>query len=145
MALDRGKRIILGNEYAESPFMDVPAIRQDDLEMRVAEKFLYGEHKIPGYFFSVVVEGQEAGTFVALLEDNLDRVREARNVGIELDRNFLGRELPTKTVELMAPTLKKHGVKSLIIAFDKENKSIRRACDNLGAKYRDTIKDENGN
>ena len=32
-----------------------------------------------------------------------------------------------------------------MITFDKENKSIRRACDNLGAKYRDTIKGEKGN
>jgi predicted acetyltransferase len=121
------------------PFKRVPLIRGEDLELRLVDKYLYSEARVPCYEFSISVGGKEAGTFHVRIETDFEKVREVGNVGAEVKRKFHGHDLPARATRAVLPLLRKHGVRSILITQDKGKRATRRACDHLGASYKDTI------
>ena len=132
-------RTSLGIDYLEAPFMAVPGVRGDVVALRLTDKFLYSEERIPGYEFEILVAGQSAGTCTALIETDAEKLRAEGHVGAEIDRAFHGRDLPAKIVRAMVPVFQKHGMTSIMITCDEDSGAIHNACEQLHARYLDTI------
>lgn len=132
-------RTSVGIDCLASPFMAAPGVRGDVVALRLTDKFLYSDERIPGYEFEILVAGQSAGTCTALIETDAEKLRAEGHVGVEIDRAFHGRDLPAKTVRAMAPIFQLHGMTSIMITCDVDSGAIHSACEQLNARYLDTI------
>lgn len=133
-------RTSVGIDCLDSPFIAVPGVRGDVVALRLTDKFLYSNERIPGYEFEILVAGQSAGTCTALIETDAEKLRAEGHVGVEIDRAFHGRDLPSKTVRAIAPVFQLHGMSSIMITCDEDNGAIHKACEQLNARYLDTIR-----
>ena len=139
MALSANMIARLGVDDLTPPFRRVSVIRDEDLELRLADKYLHSEARVPCYQFSMFVGGEEAGTFHVRIAEDFEEVREVGNVGIEANRKFYGHDLPTRATKAVLPLFRKHGIRSILITQDKGKRAIRRSCDQLGACHKDVI------
>jgi predicted acetyltransferase len=121
------------------PFKRVSVIRGEDLELRLVDKYLHSEARVPCYEFVLSVGGKEAGTFHVRIESDFEKVRDVGNVGAEINRKFHGQDLPARATRAVLPFFRKHGIRSILITQDKGKRATRRACGQLGARYKDTI------
>ena len=85
------------------------------------------------------VDGEEAGKFSVRVEREFENLRDVGNVGIEVARKFHGRDLPSRATEAILPFLREHGIRSILITADSRKAAIQRACQQLSARYLDTI------
>jgi hypothetical protein len=136
---NRPGRVSLGADSLTPPFKPVSTIPGEGLELKLTDKFLYSNERIPGYEFLILVGGEEAGKFTALIEGDVEKVRDEGNVGIEINRKFYGRDLPASVVKALSPFFQEHGLTSILITCDKDSGAIHKACERLGAQYLDTV------
>ena len=129
----------LGAADLTPPFKNVSVIRDGELELRLADKYFSAESRVPCYEFSISVGGEEVGTYHVRVENDFEKVRQVGNVGIEINRKFPGEDLPARATTAILPLLREHGVNSILITQDKGKRATRRACELLGARYKDTI------
>jgi predicted acetyltransferase len=129
----------LGVDELSPPFKDVSVISGEGLQLRLVDKYYYSDAQVPCYEFLMVVDGQEAGTFCVRIETDFEKVREVGNVGIEANRRFYGHDLPSRATSALLPFFKEHGIHSILITGRKGKGAISRACEQLTARYLDTI------
>ena len=136
---DRNLAFSLGVNDLSPPFRRVSEIRGGDLKLCLTDKCYYSEARVPCYEFAMRVGDEDAGTYSVLIETDFEKVREAGNVAIEARRKFYGHDLPLRATKAVLPFLRKHGMRSILITCDAGKRAVRNTCEQLGARYLDTI------
>ena len=95
------------------------------------------------FLFKISVDGKDAGEFTILDESNLDKIAYQGNIGAEVYPPFNGNRLAEKVLYMLLPFCKERGLSELLITTDPDNEAIIKTCDNLSAKYLDTLKGDN--
>jgi hypothetical protein len=135
-----GPRMVVENQT----FKDFARIVGDGFELELANTFVLKKDNILGYEFSIKIAGEDAGTCSVIIESDFEKIAEFGNFGITVNPKFLGIKLPSKTAKACYIIFKGLGQNKLFLTHDEDNQSIERACLELGAKYLETLKFEDG-
>lgn len=94
---------------------------------------------VPAYRFHVVVNDVIAGTISLRVGMNERLVRYAGHVGFSVMPEFRGRRLAGRSVGLLLPLAKRHGLQPLWLSCNPDNQGSRRVMAWLGATYVETV------
>jgi predicted acetyltransferase len=88
-------------------------------------------HKVPTLFFQIVRvdSGQRVGEINLRLESNRHIERYAGHVGFTIDPAHRGHQYAARTMRLLMPRAREHGLNPLWLTCDPENLASRRSCE----------------
>jgi predicted acetyltransferase len=124
-------------------FLELERLQAGDLELLV--RFLFPGDPIrgwaPAYAFEMFLEGvpDPVGSIDLRLGEGPDVQRHFGNVGYEVFRDYRGRRLAARSLELLLPLARRHGFSELWITCDPDNLASRRTCEIVGAVYVDEV------
>jgi len=134
----------LGMYELAAPFMHVPLINGDGIELRLSDKYYYSGEKVPCYEYFIFVDGTKAGILDVRIESDFVKIREVGNIGVEVNFEYGGKSLPSRATKAVLSFIREHGMNKILITCDKGSKAINKACEELMAQYLDTIQTLDG-
>lgn len=121
--------------------MDPGPLADGDLRLELAEFGPHPIHHAPAYFFHMVAEEdrRNAGTINLRLgwDDNLTLY--AGHIGYGVDEAYRGRRFAARSVRLLIPLARQHGMTELWITCNPENTASCRSCEIAGAEFVETV------
>ena len=124
-------------------FFDPGVLQDGDLSLKLIETRPADIAKgwAPTYFFNMVntETGETAGQIRLRVGDNELIQLYAGNVGYEVAPQYRGHRFAARSLRLLFPIARQHGLKDLCITCDPENIPSRRTCEIAGAVLVDII------
>jgi len=120
---------------AEFHFLDPGVLADNELALVCVEKQQADPIKkyVPAYAFEMRLGGVVAGS-VHLRIGFTDALYYGGHIGYEVYEAFRGHSYAARSCRLLAPLLKRHGYKQVLVNNDPENWASRRTCEKIGAK-----------
>jgi tagatose 1,6-diphosphate aldolase len=118
-------------------FLDPGELREDELELVlvVRQPEVPPRGWVPGYVFEMRIDGQRVGAihFRAGTTEILERY--SGHIGYGVDPPFRGRRLASRSLRLLLPFIRRHGLATLWITCNPDNLASRRTCELVGAAF----------
>jgi len=116
-------------------FIDVPELTDGEIELIcIAKKPAIPEKKwVPAYEFEIRTNGCCAGE-INLRIGYTDSLYYGGQIGYAVDEQYRGHGYAAKACRLLAPVIREHGMKKVLITNEHTNIASRRTCEKLGAK-----------
>lgn len=145
MTQQAGPRLII-TEAQEIYFKEVSTIQGDGFVLQLSNRYLYSDHKIPGYEFEIQIDDTVVGTCELLMESDFSKIEDVGNYGVNItNRHYFGLKLPSRVATACLALFKSHGVNQILITYDHDHNASAKTCEELGASYLDTFQSPNGN
>lgn len=121
----------------EFTFLDPGKLIDNDLELVLTRKTPANKEK--GYFPAYEFEIRNRKTGIKMGGIHLrigynENIKYGGNVGYGVDENYRGQRYAARSLKLLFPLAKKHGLKTLWITCNPENIPSRRTCEIAGGK-----------
>jgi RimJ/RimL family protein N-acetyltransferase len=116
-------------------FIDFNEMIDGDIYLVCTEKkpALPEKKFVPAYEFAVCRGGEKIG-HINLRTGYTDGLYYGGQIGYGIDERFRGNGYAAAACRLLAPVVKAHGMKKLLITNSRDNLSSRRVCEKLGAR-----------
>lgn len=129
-----------GNDAAESCGQRTFApgiLRDGDLTLELIKFAPHPVHKVPAYYFSMVDSGSgaELGAINLRVESNSHIELYAGHVGFTVHPPQRGHRYAARSLRLLIPLARRHGIHPLWITCDLDNVASRRSCEIAGAQF----------
>jgi len=117
-------------------FLDTDDLKTGEIFLRLAKKTPADGEKqlVPAYHFTIcrTLDGQAVGECNLRIGHN-DRLYYGGNIGYRVDEPYRGNHYAGKACLLLFKLAEKHGMKTLIITCNPENRASARTCEYTGA------------
>lgn len=127
-------------EYISLPvifnyFIDLPKISDGEIELVCTEKRPAKPEKkhVPSYEFDIVKDSVHIGK-AGLRIGYTEGLYYGGNIGYCIDEKHRGHSYAEKACRLLAPVMRAHGMKKVIITNERDNIPSKRTCEKLGEK-----------
>ena len=112
-------------------------LRHGDLELRLVDFSVHPFHRVPTYTFNMVSVsgGNELGHINLRIGSTAHLERYAGHIGYDVIPRFRGHHYAARSVKLMLPLARRHGIDPLWITCDPENGASRRSLEIAGAEF----------
>lgn len=118
-------------------FLNPKKLVDDDLELVLAKKSPADEKKgyVPAYEFEMrnPKTGEKIGHINLRIGDN-ENIFYGGHIGYGVSEKFRGHHYAARSLELLFPFVKKHGVNPVWITCNPENIASRKTCERAGGK-----------
>jgi predicted acetyltransferase len=116
----------------------------DDLELRLEQTSSSDSERgfVPAYHFVMVKSGQpwiEMGRITLRVGNTPYVVMYAGHIGYRVYEKYRGQHYAARSVKLLFPLAKLHGLNPLWITCNSDNYASRRSCELAGADYVETV------
>jgi predicted acetyltransferase len=117
-------------------FQDPPLLKDADLELRLREHLPAVPAKgwVPAYRFDMMVDGHVAGSIDLRLGATPAMVNFGGQIAYGVDPSYRGRHYAARSLRLLLPFAKAHGMSELWVTCDPANWASRRTCEIAGAE-----------
>lgn len=117
-------------------FVDIPGLTDGEIELYcVAKNPAVPEKKrVPSYSFEIRRDGSRVGE-VNLRIGYTDGLYYGGQIGYSVDEPYRGHGYAAKACRLLAPVIRAHGMKKVLITNEYTNIASKRTCEKLGAKF----------
>ncbi|MGE5613270.1 MAG: GNAT family N-acetyltransferase [Bacillota bacterium] len=117
-------------------FVDIPDLPDGEIELYcIAKKPAIPEKKwVPAYAFEIRRGGNRAGE-INLRIGYTDSLYYGGQIGYSVDKQHRGHGYAEKACRLLAPVIRAHGMKKVLITNNYDNIASRRTCEKLGARF----------
>jgi ribosomal-protein-alanine N-acetyltransferase len=129
------------DEYISLPcffdgFIDHPCLSDGEIELACTAKkpAIPEKNYVPAYGFDICKGGQRIGE-INLRIGYTAGLYYGGNIGYGIDEAWRGHGYAAKACRLLAPVIKAHGMKKVVITNEKDNIASKRTCEKLGAKF----------
>ncbi|HLK66538.1 MAG TPA: GNAT family N-acetyltransferase [Bryobacteraceae bacterium] len=116
-------------------------LRDGDLELRLKTTGPHGVHKVPAYRFRMVhrVSGEELGQINLRIASTRHIEMYAGHIGYSVLAAHRGHRYAARSVRLLLPLARSHGLDPLWITCDPENFASRRTLELAGAEFVEVV------
>ena len=118
-------------------FLEPGKLTDNELELVLVKKIPADEKKgyVPSYEFEMrnAKTGEKIGD-INLRVGNNENTKYGGHIGFEVDENFRGHRYAARSLKLLFPLAKKHGINPLWITCNPENTPSRKTCELAGGK-----------
>lgn len=117
-------------------FVDMPDLTDGGIELYcIAKKPAIPEKKwVPAYAFDIRCNGSRVGE-INLRIGYTDGLYYGGQIGYGVDEQHRGHGYAAKACRLLAPIIRAHGMKKVLITNAPDNIASRRVCEKLGARF----------
>jgi len=117
-------------------FIDVPGLTDGEIELCCYRKRPAIPEKkwVPAYDFEIRRDGGRVGE-INLRIGYTDGLYYGGQIGYGVDEQYRGHGYAEKACRLLAPVIRAHGMKKVLITNEHTNIASRRTCEKLGAKF----------
>lgn len=117
-------------------FVDIPDLTDGEIELFcVAKKPAIPEKKwVPAYVFEIRRDGTRVGE-LNLRIGYTDSLYYGGQIGYSVEEQHRGHGYAEKACRLVAPVIRAHGMKKVLITNEHTNIASRCTCEKLGAKF----------
>lgn len=126
----------------EFVFLDPGKLVDGDLELVLVEKDPANEVKqyCPAYKFEMrnVQTGEKMGYIHLRIGDN-ENIFYGGHIGYGVEEKFRGNHYAVRSIKLLLPFAKKHGLDCVFITCDPENIASRKTCELAGGKLTEVV------
>lgn len=124
-------------------FLDPGPLEDGELSLELAETrpWILGTWQVPAYIFHMRRQGFEGPVGrISLRVGDTEFLRlYAGHVGYDVDEAHRGHRFAARSVALLLPLARRHGLSELWITCNPDNTPSRRTCEKLGAEYVETV------
>jgi tagatose 1,6-diphosphate aldolase len=124
-------------------FLDPGPLADGDLSLVVAERIPADPVKgwVPAYHFEMrhTFDGVKMGRLRLRIGDGALELRYAGNIGYDVDEAFRGHRYASRSISLILPLCRAHGLREAWIGYRPENAASRRTCEVAGAEWVETV------
>lgn len=112
-------------------------LRDGDLELEFREFAVHPYHKVPTYFFCMMLltSGEEVGTINLRAGSTPHLERYAGHIGYGVHASHRGHHYAARSVVLLLPLAGRLGIDPLWVTCDPENMASRRSLEIAGAEF----------
>lgn len=112
-------------------------LRHGDLELRLVDYSVHPFHRVPTYTFNMVSvsRGNELGHINLRIGSTSHLEQYAGQIGYDVIPRFRGHHYAARSVKLLLPLARRHGLDPLWITCDPENGASRRSLEIVGAEF----------
>jgi len=112
-------------------------LRHGDLELRLSDYSVHSFHRVPTYSFRMFSQqsGEELGQINLRIGSTPHVERYAGHIGYGVNRAHRGHHYAARSVNLILPLARKHGINPVWITCDPENAASRRSLEIAGAEF----------
>jgi tagatose 1,6-diphosphate aldolase len=111
-----------------------------DLQLDYTHTADHPAHRVPTRYYRMVnAAGEYVGDINLRLRSTPHVVKYAGHVGYGVHPGHRGHHYAAQAVRLLIPIAREHGIETLWITTDPENKASRRSCEVAGAEYVETV------
>ncbi len=118
-------------------FLKPVGLVDNDLELVLKETSPADEKKgyVPAYFFEMINSntGEKMGR-IDLRIGNNQNTYYGGNIGYTVEEGFRGHHYASRSIKLLMPFIKKHGVNEFLITCNPDNIASRKTCEHAGGK-----------
>jgi tagatose 1,6-diphosphate aldolase len=130
-------------------WLDPGQLVDDDLELVLRERIPgnSGRRYVPEYRFEMHVgPGWHRAGYISLRVGDNDNLRlYAGHIGYRVEPPFRGHHYAARSVKLVLPLAKRHGINPLWITCNPENIASRRSCELAGGEFVEIVSVPEGN
>jgi len=129
-------------EGREDDFLEPGLLVDNDLELVLTHKHPANtvNEWVPMYSFAMRVRAEHAGAVRFRVGRTYSLEHFAGHIGYEVSNDFRGNHLAERSVRLLMPFMRRHGMDTVWITCNPTNGASRRTCERLGAKLVEIIK-----
>ena len=126
-------------------FQNPGILRDGELELILVAAQCDPElHGVPTYHFEMqnrlTAERTAMGTIRLRIGSANDRLRFAGHLGYDVTPEHRGHRYSARSIRLLLPLARKHGLKALWLGCDPGNRASRRICELVGACLIETVR-----
>ena len=112
-------------------------LRHGDLELRLSDYSVHSFHRVPTYSFRMFSQHseQELGQINLRIGSTPHLVRYAGHIGYGVHQAHRGHHYAARSVSLLLPLARSHGIDPVWITCDPENAASRRSLEIAGAEF----------
>lgn len=124
-------------------FLNAGVLVDDDLELVLLAQYPgdTAKSRVPGYEFEM--RGSQTGRVMGHIRfrvGDIDGVlKYGCHVGYDVNEEFRGHKYAARSLRLLLPLARAHGLRELWIGCDPTNVASRRTCEVAGASFRDVL------
>lgn len=127
----------------EFTFLDPGKLVDNDLELILVEKVPLNPEKpdyVPAYKFEMrnAETGERMGT-IDLRIGNNENIQYGGHSGYVVDGKFRGQQYAARSLKLLFPLAKKHGIDQFVITCNPENVASRKTAERAGGKLLEIV------
>ena len=123
-------------------FLKPGKLIDNDLELVLYSKDLADEKKefVPGYVFNMKNSqtGEKMGQIKLRVGYN-EKIKYGGHVGYGVNEKFRGHHYAARSLKLIFPLAKKHGLNPLYVTCDPENIPSRKTCERAGGTLEEIV------
>jgi predicted acetyltransferase len=124
-------------------FLSPAPLRDDDLllELRETRPGDPARGRVPSYVFGMRRDGfaGDVGQVDLRVGDSEFLKLYLGHVGYSVDPSHRGRNFAARSVQLVLPLARQHGMRELWITCDPANRASKRTCEKLGAEFIEVV------
>ncbi len=126
----------------EFKFLKPEKLIDKDLELVLVKTTPADDTKgyVPSYNFKMInTSTKEKMGDINLRIGYNENIKYGGHMGYGVDEKFRGNHYATRSIKLLLPFAKQHGLKEITITCDPENKASRKTCELAGGKFEEII------
>lgn len=132
--LDAGNLITMEKEFS---FLDPGKLTDNDLELVLVKKIAADDKQgfFPAYEFAMRnTKTAEVMGYIHLRVGNNENTKYGGHIGYEVYEKFRGKHYAARSLKLLFPLAKKHGINPLWVTCNPENIPSRKTCELAGGQ-----------